>query len=112
MGATDGKVCVSRVFRSDHQQPWISAPPGAAFPVYGGRPPKTPKKAALFSVEERMEIIRRSSRICPGSGSRRSPPPPPFFFFFFFFFLCAIKFTKLRGARAVIRGLRAVSVPV
>ncbi|HQF97824.1 MAG TPA: pantetheine-phosphate adenylyltransferase [Candidatus Aminicenantes bacterium] len=57
---------------------------------------ENPKKATLFSVEERMEIIREIFK------------DPPRIEVEAFHGLLA-DFTKLRGARAVIRGLRAVS---
>ncbi len=57
---------------------------------------ENPKKATLFSVEERMEIIREIFK------------DPPRIEVEAFHGLLA-DFTKLRGARAVIRGVRAVS---
>lgn len=57
---------------------------------------ENPKKATLFSVEERMEIIREIFKDLPRIEVEA-------------FHGLLADFTKLRGARAVIRGLRAVS---
>ena len=57
---------------------------------------ENPKKATLLSVEERMEIIREIFKDLPRIEVEA-------------FHGLLADFTKLRGARAVIRGLRAVS---